>query len=129
MGTKVESKSEKGKNDLKLRIYKWVLSLVKYINTLPKDMATEVLAKQLLRSGTSVGANYIEAQAGSSKKDFINFLHYALKSANESKFWLALLRDTRAKDTPIIVNLLSELTELSNILGASLVTLKNKNEK
>ena len=123
---KVKGKSEKGKTDLKTRIYQWVLDLVNYINTLPKDMAIEVLAKQLLRSGTSVGANYIEAQAGSSRKDFINFIHHSLKSANESKFWLALLRDTRAKDGLIIAELINELTELSNILGASLVTLKNK---
>jgi len=126
---KVKGKIEKGKMNLKARIYKWVLGLVNYINTLPKDMATEVLAKQLLRSGTSVGANYIEAQAGSSRKDFINFVHHSLKSANESKFWLALLRDTQTKDNLIITELINELVELSNILGASLVTLKSKREE
>jgi|SRR3972149_5869968 len=115
------------KNDLKARIYKWVLGLMRYINTLPKDMATEILAKQLLRSGTSIGANYIEAQAGSSRKDFANFISHSLKSANESKFWLALLRDSQKKDVIIITELLNELTELSNMLGASLITLKTKN--
>lgn len=121
------NKKEVRKNDLKTRIYKWVLGLISYVNTLPKDMTTEVLVKQLLRSGTSIGANYTEAQAGSSRKDFANFVSHSLKSANESKFWLALLKDTRKKDAAIITELLNELTELSNILGASLVTLKKGN--
>ena len=53
----------------------------------------EVMGKQLLRSGTSILANYVEANSASSRKDFINFFTYSLKSANESKVWLSLLKD------------------------------------
>ncbi|MDD3888139.1 MAG: four helix bundle protein, partial [Patescibacteria group bacterium] len=53
----------------------------------------DIISKQLLRSGTSILANYVEANSASSKKDFINFFTHSLKSANESKVWLTLLRD------------------------------------
>jgi four helix bundle protein len=65
---------------------------------LPKNTSSQIISKQLLRSGTSIGANYIEAQGSSSKKDFTNFFHHSLKSANESKFWLAIIRDTNKGD-------------------------------
>jgi four helix bundle protein len=79
-----------------------------------------------LRSGTSIGANYIEAQASSSKRDFINFFHYSLKSANETKFWLALLKDSGKADPQESKRLLDTLTEIANILASSLLTLKGK---
>lgn len=84
------------------------------------------MANQVIRSGTSVGANYIEAQCASSKKDFINFLHHSLKPANESKFWLALLRDTGKLNKDTASSLLIELDEISRILGASLLTAKGR---
>ena len=74
----------------------------------------------------SIGANYVEAQASSSKKDFINFFHYSLKSANESKFWLAILRDSGKGNQKEVEVLLKELIEIANILGSSLLTLKGK---
>jgi len=85
--------------NFKRRIYTFILRLIKFVETLPKsDDLCRIARDQLIRSGTSVGANYIEAIAGSSKKDFTNFLSHSLKSANESKFWLALLRDAGKGD-------------------------------
>jgi len=113
--------------NLKIRIYKFILRLIKFVETLPKsDDLCRIARDQLIRSGTSVGANYIEAIAGSSKKDFTNFLSHSLKSANESKFWLALLRDAGKGDKIEINELLRELIEIANILGASIRTLKKK---
>lgn len=94
----MENDSVKFKNEFKKRLYNWVLRLIKFIDKLPKDSVCAVMGKQLLRSGTSALANYIEANSASSRKDFINFFTYALKSANESKVWLALLRDTNKGD-------------------------------
>lgn len=112
---------------LKRRIYKFVLGVVQFTDALPKqDALCRIATDQLLRSGTSIGANYIEAIAGSSKKDFTNFLSYSLKSANESKFWLALLRDTKRGDKDKIALLLTELTEISNILARSVKTLRTR---
>ena len=90
----MQNDSSKFKNEFKKRLYIWVLRLIKLVGKLPKNVVNEVLEKQLLRSSTSVLANYIEANSASSKKDFINFFTYSLKSANESKVWLTLIRDT-----------------------------------
>ena len=124
----MKNDKEKFKTELKRRIYSWVLRLIKFLDTLPKDTVSQRIVDQLFRSGSSIGANYIEAQAASSKKDFTNFLHHALKSANESKFWLAIIRDTQRDDPQGIEVLLKELIEISNILGASILTLKGKRE-
>lgn len=122
----MQNDKEKFKTELKTRIYKWVVRLVRFLDTLSKDTMTQRMADQLLRSGASIGANYIEAQASSSKKDFINFFRYSLKSANESKFWLALLRDTSRGDRREIEELLQELIEIANILGSSILTAKGR---
>ena len=122
----MENDKVKFKTELKARIYRWVLKLVKFIDNLPKDSSYQIIARQLLRSGTSVGANYIEAQAASSKKDFVNFLQYSLKSANESKFWIAILRDTGKGNTETTNNLLQELVEIAKILGSSILTAKGR---
>lgn len=122
----MENHKEKFKSEFKRRIYAWVINLVKFLDDLPKDVITQRLIDQLFRSGGSIGANYIEAQGASSKKDFINFFHYSLKSANESKFWLGVLRDTNRGDRQKIQELLNELSEISNILGASILKMKGK---
>lgn len=117
------------RNELEKRVYQWVLDLLKCAQSLPKDVSTQVIAKQLIRSGTSVGANYVEAQAASSRKDFANFLHYALKSADESRYWLTLLRDLGSGDAQKCEKLYHEIIEVANILGASLRTLKQREVK
>ncbi|PIU01926.1 four helix bundle protein [bacterium (Candidatus Torokbacteria) CG09_land_8_20_14_0_10_42_11] len=114
------------KQELKKRVYVLALRILKILDQLPNQKAYWSLGDQLLRAASSIGANIIEAQAGSSKKDFINFYHYALKSANETKFWLCLLRDSQKMPKGLIEPILAETVELANILGASLLTLKNK---
>ncbi|MCX6806672.1 MAG: four helix bundle protein [Candidatus Berkelbacteria bacterium] len=115
------------KEQFKKRLYAFIIDLVKMVERLPKnDELCKVASNQIIRSVTSIGANYVEAQAASSRKDFANFLHHSLKSANESKFWLALLRDANKGDKDKINILLKELTEISNILASSLLTLKGK---
>ncbi|OIP75642.1 four helix bundle protein [bacterium (Candidatus Gribaldobacteria) CG_4_9_14_3_um_filter_36_15] len=100
---------------------------MKFIDGLSKnDFTVQIIVKQLLRSATSIGANIIEAQAGSTKRDFTNFFSYALKSANESKFWLGLLRDSAKADKDKTEVLLRETIELANILGSSILTLRGK---
>lgn len=122
----MENDSVKFKNDFKRRLYDWVLRLIKYIDNLPKDSIRSVMGKQLLRSGTSVLANYVEANSASSKKDFINFFTYALKSSNESKVWLNLLLDSKKGSLDELGLLLKELIEISNVLASSIPTLKGK---
>ena len=71
----MENDSEKFKIEFKKRLYTWVLRLVKWIDRLPKDSVGTVMGKQLLRSGTSILAHYVEANSSSSKKNFINFFY------------------------------------------------------
>lgn len=125
----MESDSVKFKIEFKKRLYAWVLRLIKFIDRLPKRTSTDVMGKQLMRSGTSVIANYVEANSASSNKDFINFFTYSLKSSNESKVWLALLKDTDSGDKVEIDSLLKELTEISNIIASSILTLKGKKKQ
>ena len=118
--------NSKFKNEFKKRLYNWVLRLIKFIDNLPKDSVCNVLGKQLLRSGTSILANYIEANSASSKRDFINFFTHSLKSANESKVWLVLLKDTNKGNREESDWLLNELIEIANVLASSMLTLKGK---
>jgi four helix bundle protein len=122
----MQSDKEKFKKEFKQRMYTWVLKLVLYIEKLPQGIASSVMGKQLMRSGTSVLANYVEASAASSKKDFTNYFTHALKSANESKVWLALLRDTGKGSKQEVEWLLGEVTEIANMLAGSILTLKGK---
>ena len=120
-------KSEDYKKYILDRSYKHSLNTINLIDSLNnRDFSVQILSKQLLRSATSVGANIMEAQAASTPKDFTSFLNYALKSANESIFWIKLLHDSgKAKNTN---NLLQETTELAKILGSSLRSLRNRKE-
>lgn len=109
------------------RSYKFSLNIMKFIDSFDKsNFSLNIIAKQIIRSATSIGANIVEAQASSSKKDFINFLSHALKSANETRYWLGLLRDGGKTDKIESETLLKETQELSKILGSSLMSLRGK---
>lgn len=105
------------------------MRLVKFLSNLPKDNVTREIVSQLMRSGTSIGANYFEAQSASSKRDYQNFFSHSLKSANESKFWLTILSDTELIPKDLILEcnwLLQETKELANIFASSILTMKGK---
>jgi len=110
--------------DTKSRTYQFSLNAIAGINKLPRDMSSRIIASQLLRAATSIGANVIEAQASPSRKDFVNFFNHSLKSANETIYWLQLLRDACGVDKGTIEPLLDEAKELTNILASSILTLK-----
>lgn len=125
----MQNNSQKLKIDIRARSYHFALTTIRFIDGLNRDdWSVQIIAKQLLRSATSIGANIVEAQAGSTKRDFTNFLSYALKSANETKFWIGLLRDSEKIDRKKADELLAEITQIANILGASILTLKGKRD-
>jgi len=123
---KAQSQNSKLKTELKYRCYSFSIEIIKFLGTLPEKKVYWVISDQLLRSATSIGANIVEAKASSSKRDFIKFYDIALKSANETKYWLGLLRDATNTDKDKVNNLLAEVDEISRMLGSSLLTLKNK---
>lgn len=122
----MQSDKEKFKKDFKKRLYSFTLKLIEFLDTLPKDNVSRRLGDQLLRSGTSIVGNYVEGQAASSKRDFTNFFNICLKSANESKLWLALLRDSKRAKPKDVEWFLRELDEIANIFASSILTLKGK---
>jgi len=116
------------KEKLIKRAYLLSCNTIKMVDKFPQKRSAWVIADQLLRAITSIAANIIESQAASSKKDFIRFLTYALKSGNESKFWLALAKKLDSKLSSEIENLLKETDEIVKILGSSIYTLKKKSQ-
>jgi len=114
------------KQKFKQRLYKFVLNLIEFIDKLPKDNVSNRMGDQLLRSGTSILGNYIEGSSASSKKDYINFFNHSLKSANESKLWFAILRDSGRANTEETSWFLKELNEIANIFASSILTMKGK---
>jgi len=124
----VQNHNSKPKTELKYRCYYFSIEIIKFLGVLPEKRIYWVISDQLLRSATSIGANIVEAKASSSKRDFIKFYEIALKSANETKYWLGLLRDSTQADKDKINSLLQEVEEISKMLGSSLLTLKNKNK-
>jgi four helix bundle protein len=124
----MQNQNSKIKIKLKDRAYDYSIKTIEFLDVLSKDSSTQIIANQLLRSATSIGANIIEGQASSSRRDFTNFLNHSLKSANESLYWIGLLKDAKKVKDIKIDYLLEEGKELANILGASLLTLKGKNK-
>ncbi|MBX4204845.1 MAG: four helix bundle protein [Candidatus Doudnabacteria bacterium] len=115
--------SSNSKSVLKDRSYQFALETIRFIRTLDQeDFGIQIISKQLFRCATSIGANVTEAQSGSTKKDFANFFNYALKSANETRYWLTLLKDLGENSK--INKLIEENKEISNMLAASIITLK-----
>ena len=82
------------------------------------------LFDQLVRSATSIGANVVEGKAGSSKKDWNKYLVIALKSANETKYWLCLIRDTQEVSREKVNELIKEADELSKIIASIIINAK-----
>ncbi len=114
------------KNEFKKRLYAFTLRLIEFLDKLPNDNVCRRIGDQLLRSGTSIVGNYVEGQSASSKKDFTNYFNTSLKSANESKLWLALLRDSKRAKPEEVVWFLNELNEIANVFASSILTLKGK---
>jgi four helix bundle protein len=117
-------KNSEFKEMLSNRSFKFAKEVILLTDKFPKKRSSWVISDQLIRSACSIGANIIEAQAASSKKDFINFLNNSLKSGNETKYWLSLAKELDVKLNKEIDKLINEANELTKILGASILKLK-----
>jgi four helix bundle protein len=103
-------------NDLLERTFNFGVETLKLIRNLPKDSEYTIIRYQLGKSATSVGANYEESQAGSSKADFKNKVRIALKGARESNYWLRVIKALGELENSKLDNLLQESKEIKNIL-------------
>lgn len=96
--------------------YSFALRIVKLHLHLTKELKQFEIASQVLRSGTSIGANVEEAIGGVSKKDFINKLSIAYKEARETKYWIRLLRDSSIIDSALADSVILDCEELLKLL-------------
>lgn len=113
--------------DIEGRTFEFSVKLIDFCRSLPtRDTIIQVIIRQLIRSGTSVGANVTEGRASSSKKDFINFHYHSLKSARETIYWLRILERIMTEKllSERCNELLKEVWELANILGKIVINAR-----
>ncbi len=120
------------KSILRDKSYLFAIRIVKLSQFLQSEKKEYILSKQIIRSGTAIGALIKEAEFGQSKPDFINKLYVALKEANETEYWIMLLKDTDYLNQNEFESIVEECRELIKMLVSSIKTLKQlttKNEK
>lgn len=115
----------KDDNVIQIKSYAFAVRIVKAYQFLSNDKKEFVLSKQLLRCGTSIGANIEEAIGGQSDKDFFAKLTIAYKEARETHYWIRLLKDTDYLSEEQSESLLNDVTELLKIIGSIQKTLRN----
>jgi four helix bundle protein len=115
---------ETGKRDLRQRTKQFGLRIIRLCSTLQSRGIQEVLGRQLLRSGTSVGAQYREACRARSQAEFISKLESAAQELDETIYWIELLSDSRIVEAAKLRPLLKEADELMAIFVASIRTAK-----
>ena len=111
---------------LQARTKQFALRIVRLAAALPASRLGDVLARQILRSGTSIGANYREALRASSRKHFISTLQIVLREADETLYWLELILESETLKPSRLGPLISECRELVAIFVATIRTSKGK---
>ncbi len=114
--------------DLKQRTFLFASQIVQLVNGLPKTIAGAELGKQLIRAGTSVGANLEEADDASSVKDFIYKAGIARREAKESRYWLKLLIHSKLSDGERAIELHQESDELVRILSSIIAKAQQRQQ-
>jgi len=110
--------------ELKKRTKQFALRVLRFVDSLPKGRSEDILAKQLVRAATSIGANYRAACKARSKADFISKITIVEEEADESQYWLELIATHEKVDEKEITELLTEAMELTAIFTASGKTAK-----
>ena len=110
--------------EFKHRTKKIALRVIRLVETLPKNQTADVIGKQLLRSATSVGANYRAACRGKSTADVIAKLSIVEEEADESLYWMELLIDSNLVPANKLTNLMAEIDEIVAMIVASIKTLR-----
>lgn len=114
------------KEDLKIRTKKFAIETIQFINSLPKSRSNDVVSYQLLKSATSVAANYRSALRGRSSAEFVSKLNIVLEESDESMFWFEVIKETNEKlNESKLKELFNESNELTAIFTSSLKTARN----
>ena len=115
--------------EFKSRTKEFALRVIKLVSSLPKEPVGDVVGRQLLRSGTSVGANYRAACRGRSAADVVNKLGFVEEEADESLFWMELLVDAQVVSAKRLAALMTEANELIAMVVASIKTLRHRSAR
>jgi four helix bundle protein len=113
------------KNELEGRTKRFALNVIAFVSNLPRNRVSDVLGHQLLKSGTSIGANYREAGRAESHHDFIHKVAICEKEAAETEYWLELIADSGITSAKVCEQLLEEVGELIAIFVSSGRTAKS----
>lgn len=114
--------------DIKERTFRFGIQIIHLTNIVPASISARVLVNQLVRSGTSIGANVEEAVAAYSKNDYIYKMNIALREARETHYWLRLMKNSAMLDSEESDPMISESEEIKKVLGAIVSKLRNKSK-
>ncbi len=114
------------REELRDRMKRFALRIINLVSQLPRNRVGDVLGRQILRSGTSIGANYSEAMRASSKRHFISIIEISAREAGETLYWLGLLGESSTKKPNLLSDLIRECNELTAILIATGRTAKRR---
>lgn len=117
--------SNKYKTDLHERCFRFSIDVIGVCESLSGRKSANIIANQLIRSSTSIGANLIESKASSTRNEFKKYNEIALKSANESRYWIELLRELSLINQPLADKMLQELKEVCCMLATGIKKLKS----
>jgi four helix bundle protein len=115
------------KEELKYRTKNFAVAVIKYVEALPKNKTNDVISYQIIKSATSVGANYRSACRGRSTAEFISKLNIVIEECDETTYWLEITDETNVNiDREMLKQLHKESNELTAIFTAALKTIKQK---
>ena len=112
--------------NIRHRAFYFSKNIIEFIRTAKYEKIYYSLFDQLLRASTSIGANLVEGSAGVSNRDFINYNAIALKSANETKYWLCLIKEANFLERSKLDELIKEADEISKIIATIIINLKKR---
>jgi len=114
--------------ELEIRTKKFAINVTKLSSSLSNTIELRVIKNQLVKSGTSIGANYREANKSRSKADFQNRIKICQSETNETLYWLEIVEDVCRQNKPILIELISESKELLALFTAIVNKLKSQNK-
>ena len=123
---KMQSDKDKFKKEFIARLIALTVRVLRFATQLRKDKSLWAVADQLIRCTGSIGANVVEAKGSASTRDYTRFFEIALKSANETKYWLVVIREYSSDARQEANAILDEVDQVARIIGSSVLTLKGK---
>lgn len=117
------------REEMKRRTKAFALAVMRLSRGLPRSVEAGVIARQLIRSGTSVGANYRAACLAKSRADFISKMQIVLEEVDESRYWMELLVEDHICSVEAMSGLMQEASELTSVVAASVITARERQQR